>query len=190
MGAIVSYITNLLKDDDCQMLIIGLDSAGKSTIINAVSNPNDANNNLTTPTIGFMHRKFTINNVKFTAFDMGGQAKYKTMWVDFVPGIELVVFVVDCADRERLSQAVESFWDVAGHIDLEPNCGFVIAANKQDISGSLKGHELEEPFKLSELRNGDKKHPVRVVETSASTGMGISELFDKIKELRSIQRNI
>ena len=43
---------------------------------------------------------------------MGGQAKYKTMWVDFVPGIELVVFVVDCADRERLNQAVESFWDV------------------------------------------------------------------------------
>ena len=53
-----------------KLLLIGLDNAGKSTILAKLIEPYE--NARTTPTIGYKKDKFTRNGIDFEVMDMSG----------------------------------------------------------------------------------------------------------------------
>ena len=63
---------------DARILMLGLDAAGKTTILYKLK----LNENVTTiPTIGFNVETVTpVKNVSFTVWDVGGQEKIRQLW--------------------------------------------------------------------------------------------------------------
>jgi small GTP-binding protein len=91
-------------------LLIGLDNAGKTTILSRLIDPEHLNTDIT-PTIGFQKQKFTRNDITFEVLDMSGESKYRDLWKsnatttskdDRISGI---IFVVDSTNKMRLNVA-------------------------------------------------------------------------------------
>ena len=100
MGFWNSFLTWLkIKKKEANILIVGLDNSGKSTIVQYFQSPG-AKRTETVPTIGFrvdkikskflqlcpqkIHRLVTFvpidDGLTLTAFDMSGQSKYRSLW--------------------------------------------------------------------------------------------------------------
>jgi ADP-ribosylation factor-like protein 1 len=89
---------------ELKLVIVGLDSAGKSTIINrlrldqlgaAASQISDPM--ATVPTIGVNTEDITIKNVNIKVFDLAGQEKMRSVWKYYFSSIDGIVFVVDAS---------------------------------------------------------------------------------------------
>ncbi len=75
-----------------QILILGLDASGKTTIINRLKTGTHA---VTVPTIGFNSETIEFNNLTFHAWDIGGQDSIRKLWHHYYPNTDGVVFIVD-----------------------------------------------------------------------------------------------
>jgi small GTP-binding protein len=69
-----------LSKTEKNILIIGLDNAGKTTLINKLKSKK---NKSTVPTIGFNKDSFSKKNFKFNIFDMSGQQKFRPLWENY-----------------------------------------------------------------------------------------------------------
>lgn len=109
-----------MKKLQVNILIVGLNNAGKSTIISHFKNP-EVMSMITVPTIGFsieqfeskflscttycdIDKLFTLldQGVSFTAFDMSGGVRYRNLWEHHFKNCQGVVFVIDSSDKMRL----------------------------------------------------------------------------------------
>ena len=48
--------------------------------------------------------ELNIGNIKFNAYDLGGHLQARRIWRDYYPIVDAIVFIVDCADRDRVSE--------------------------------------------------------------------------------------
>ena len=87
-----------------RVLLLGLDSAGKTTILYALKT---GQNIQTVPTIGFNIETINYKNLELNVWDVGGQDKLRDLWRHYYPGTNGVIFVVDSADNTRLNTAKE-----------------------------------------------------------------------------------
>ena len=87
---------------DVRILTVGLDAAGKTTILYQM---NLGEMVTTSPTIGFNVETVEYKNLKFTMWDVGGQDKLRPMWRHYFLNTDGVAFVVDSVDKERIGQA-------------------------------------------------------------------------------------
>ena len=79
MGNIFSNIWNRLSfgRKDTRILMVGLDAAGKTTILYKLKLGEYVSS---IPTIGFNVETVQYKNIAFTIWDIGGQDKIRTMW--------------------------------------------------------------------------------------------------------------
>ena len=81
MGLLLSRLATAMNEFGsrrARILLLGLDAAGKTTILYKLK----LNENVTTiPTIGFNVEEVTpIKNITFTMWDVGGQEKIRPLW--------------------------------------------------------------------------------------------------------------
>ena len=77
MGGLFSYFRNLIGSKEMRILILGLDGAGKTTILYRLQ----AGEVVTTiPTIGFNVETVVYKNLKFQVWDLGGQTGLRPYW--------------------------------------------------------------------------------------------------------------
>eukprot|EP00842_Homolaphlyctis_polyrhiza_P003546 jgi/Hompol1/4192/HPOL_006975-RA len=88
------------------LLCVGLDNSGKSTIMYYLKHGTNELNQSTpieiVPTIGFTVESFTQHKISFTVFDMSGQGKFRDLWATYFECSDAIVFVVDASDRDRI----------------------------------------------------------------------------------------
>ena len=105
MGNFVSSLKKLLDSlgtSEARILMLGLDAAGKTTILYKLK-LNEAVSSI--PTIGFnVETVSPVKNVNFTVWDVGGQDKIRPLWKHYFHNTEGLVYVVDSADRERFNE--------------------------------------------------------------------------------------
>ena len=91
MGAIQSVFNSLFKlKRDVRILMVGLDAAGKTTILYKLKLGENIN---TIPTIGFNVEQVVYKNISFTMWDVGGQDKIRALWRHYYSGcVILCVF--------------------------------------------------------------------------------------------------
>ena len=125
------------------MVIIGLENSGKSTLLSALTNgqPTD-----TVPTIGLNVKVIQKGRVQMKCWDIGGQVQYRSEWSQYCKGCDVVLFVVDAAAPQKLSTARKELHKLLGSIGSKP---LLVLANKIDIKPHVGESELIEELQLN-----------------------------------------
>ena len=113
MGNFASVFKRLISSKkDIRILMVGLDAAGKTTILYKLK----LGENVTTiPTIGFNVETVEYKNINFTVWDVGGQDKIRPLWRHYYMNTQALTFVVDCNDRDddRIAKAGDDLHQIA-----------------------------------------------------------------------------
>ncbi|VDM99231.1 unnamed protein product [Thelazia callipaeda] len=180
---LLSQITTALKISrkSVNILVVGLDNSGKSTIINHMK-PSDARNNQITSTIGYVNEQFFFNNTKFLVLDMSGQGKYRNLWESHYKEIDGVIFVIDSTDQLRIAVARDELWLLLNHSDfMLRKVPILVFANKMEVNGSLTTSEISLFLGLNLISD----HNWEIYACCAITGQGLNYGFQWL--LESIQ---
>ncbi|CAD7005049.1 unnamed protein product [Ceratitis capitata] len=99
---ISSLLTRLFGKKQMRILMVGLDAAGKTTILYKLKLGEIVT---TIPTIGFNVETVEYKNICFTVWDVGGQDKIRPLWRHYFQNTQGLIFVVDSNDRDRINEA-------------------------------------------------------------------------------------
>ena len=99
LGGVWSYLYNLLGTREMRILILGLDGAGKTTILYRLQVGEVVT---TIPTIGFNVEQVQYKNLSFQVWDLGGQTSIRPYWRCYYTNTDAVIYVVDSADHDRI----------------------------------------------------------------------------------------
>ena len=176
MGTFFSNLwTKLLGVKDGRILMVGLDAAGKTTILYQIKIGEIVK---TIPTIGFNVESIKYKGLNLTVWDVGGQDKIRILWKHYFQNTDGIIFVVDSNDTERIADAAEELNKMINDEELK-DCIVLIMANKQDINGAMSPNEVTEKLGLGQI----KGRQWLVQGTSAATGQGIKEGLDWIASI-------
>uniref|UniRef100_A0A1B6DN14 small monomeric GTPase n=1 Tax=Clastoptera arizonana TaxID=38151 RepID=A0A1B6DN14_9HEMI len=171
MGLTISkLVSQLFENKQISLAMIGLDSAGKTTILYKLKLGEIIN---TIPTIGFNVESVEYKNISFTVWDIGGQDKIRPLWKHYLENIKGLIFVVDSNDKERIEEAKSALQAILQDCK-SPNTPLLVFANKQDITHAMNISELTQELGLKELNN---RHWY-IQKTCATTGEGLYEGLD------------
>ena len=172
------------SNHDARILMVGLDAAGKTTILYKLK---------FNETVSTIPTKFNVETVSpykgvtFTVWDVGGQEKIRPLWRHYFQNTQGLIFVVDSSDLERISEARTELFSVLESPEME-GVPVVVIGNKQDLPRALKSHELAQQLSLLQ----HKANPWHVQEACAKNGDGIYEathkLSDMVKEFEKSSR--
>lgn len=140
---------------DMRVVILGLDGAGKTSILSAMRGITLSGPPI--PTIGFNVESLEYKNLVFTLWDVGGQQKFRPLWKHYYHNTQAVIFVVDASDRSRFEEAQNELSKIVNERELK-DALFLIYANKQDITGCASVEELTDILCLQKLCCGRAWH--------------------------------
>ena len=122
------------SDKEAKILVLGLDNAGKTTLLKFLSN--DAPSKIEEPTKGFNVKTICKEGFKLNVWDIGGQSAIRTYWENYYDRTDALVFVVDSSDDYRLDETTSVFKILLAEPKLE-KIPILVFANKQDKSDAL-----------------------------------------------------
>ncbi|CAN7988908.1 unnamed protein product [Ixodes hexagonus] len=171
MGLTISSIfTRLFGKKQVRILMVGLDAAGKTTILYKLKLGEIVT---TIPTIGFNVETVEYKNICFTVWDVGGQDKIRPLWRHYFQNTQGLIFVVDSNDRERSSEAQDELQKMLNEDELR-DAVLLVFANKQDLPNAMPASELTDKLGLNNLRN----RSWYIQATCATQGTGLYEGLD------------
>jgi ADP-ribosylation factor-like protein 6 len=160
-----------LRRRDVSVLVVGLDNSGKSSLLNFLS-PSEIQTNDTTPTVGFSVEHFSCKGLSFTAFDMSGQNRYRTLWGNYYRTTNGIIFVIDSSDKTRILVAREEVQQLLSHSDISSrNIPILFFANKMDIRDSLSDVGVSSALGLDSITNKSW----HICSSNALSGEGVSD---------------
>eukprot|EP01119_Soliformovum_irregulare_P016685 TRINITY_DN486_c0_g1_i3.p1 TRINITY_DN486_c0_g1~~TRINITY_DN486_c0_g1_i3.p1 ORF type:complete len:181 (-),score=48.54 TRINITY_DN486_c0_g1_i3:142-684(-) len=169
-GSFAKLFKGLLGKKDMRILMVGLDAAGKTTILYKLKLGEIVT---TIPTIGFNVETVEYKNINFTVWDVGGQDKIRPLWRHYFQNTQGIIFVVDSNDRERVTEAAEELGKMINEDELR-EAVVLVFANKQDLPNAMNVAEVTEKLGLNKLRNRNWF----IQSTSAPTADGLYEGLD------------
>jgi len=157
------------SNQKCNILVVGLDDAGKTTILNQIM-PKKHQYSEVVPTVGFKVEQFTKNNINFTMFDMSGASTHRDLWTAYYTEAQAIIYVIDCKDKLRVCVAKKELDDMLVHADLkDKRIPFLFFANKMDIAGCLSPFECCTSLGLDDI----KTKPWHITHCCGLTGEGV-----------------
>ncbi|XP_077020665.1 putative ADP-ribosylation factor-like protein 5C isoform X2 [Tamandua tetradactyla] len=165
MGQLISKLMSIFGSQEHKVIIVGLDNAGKTTILyqflmNEVVH--------TCPTIGSNVEEIVLQKTHFFMWDIGGKEALRSNWNTYYSNTEFIILVIDSTDRDRLLTTREELYKMLAHEALR-DASVLIFANKQDLKGSLTTMEISQFLTLSAI----KDHPWHIQGCCALTGEGL-----------------
>ncbi|XP_051140760.1 ADP-ribosylation factor 1-like isoform X1 [Andrographis paniculata] len=181
MGSALSrFVKVLFARREMRILMVGLDAAGKTTILYKLK----LGDVITTiPTIGFNVETVEYKNVSFTVWDVGGQDKreevpavdlqIRPLWRHYFQNTQGIIFVVDSNDRERVTEARDELHRMLSEAELR-DATLLVFANKMDLPNAMKVPEITDILGLHSLRH----RRWYIQGTCATSGQGLYEGLD------------
>lgn len=156
------------------ILMLGLDSAGKSTLLYKFRYEDAFQ---TMPTIGFNVDMIEVGkNLTLTFWDVGGQKKMRELWSNFLEDTDGLLYVVDSSDKWRLEESRREFELILKNESIK-NVPVVVLANKQDLPGALNAEEITRRFKMKKYCSDRNWY---VQPCCAITGEGLAEALQRV----------
>eukprot|EP01041_Mallomonas_annulata_P009268 gene9268-19240_t len=155
------------RDREARVLVLGLDNAGKTSILAKLS---DANIDHISPTNGYNIKTLVHDLFKLTMWDLGGQKSLRTFWKNYFESTHALIYVIDSTDRRRMEET-----GVELHSLLEEPKLFgipvLIYANKQDLLHALSADDISRGLGLVGIRD----RPWHISPCSAKNGTGLAD---------------
>ncbi|KAI0318111.1 ADP-ribosylation factor family-domain-containing protein [Amylostereum chailletii] len=170
MGLLTIIRKNRQKEKEMRVLFLGLDNAGKTTILKKLNGEDIMS---VSPTLGFNIKTFVHGRYTLNIWDVGGQRTLRPYWRNYFEQTDALVWVVDSGDRLRMQDCKEELHSLLQE-DRLAGASLLVLANKQDIQGSMRDHEIEQALELPMI----KSHEWRIIACSAVTGENLVKGLD------------
>jgi ADP-ribosylation factor-like protein 3 len=136
-------LLNLLRklkksETEVRILVLGLDNAGKTTIMNRLSGDEIQD---IKPTQGFNVKSCQSDNFKMNLWDIGGQKAIRPYWRNYYDGTDVLIYVIDSTDTRRLQETGLELQELLKEQKLQ-KVPVLVFANKQDIMTALPGDQV------------------------------------------------
>ncbi|XP_034399497.1 ADP-ribosylation factor-like protein 9 [Cyclopterus lumpus] len=162
-----------------QVLVLGLDGAGKTSLLNCFSTgclePD------VQPTQGFNAVSINREDLHIEFLEIGGKEELRPYWRRYLSRALLLVFVVDSSNPALFPVAKTHLHEL---LASEPRLPLMVLANKQDLPGSCGITDLHEALSLSEV--GDRRLfliDTYVKKGEAELGSGVQDARDLIIQM-------
>jgi len=132
------------KEKEMRILMLGLDNAGKTTILKKF---NGEDIDTISPTLGFNIKTLEHRGYQLNVWDVGGQTTIRSYWRNYFEETDGLVWVVDSADRERLATCRDELHKLLQQEKLA-GASVLVFANKQDLEGSLTSEQIAQVLEL------------------------------------------
>lgn len=182
MGSALSSVFAQLfnQKKDTRMLMLGLDNAGKTTILHRLQLGEVVT---TIPTVGFNVEQLEFGKMNMTVWDIGGQMKIRPLWRHYFHGTQGLIFVVDSNDVERVDSedgdsAKEELHRLLVDSDLK-GVPLLILANKQDLPRAMSVANLTQALGLHNIRD----RPWFIQSCIANKGDGLYEGLAQMEKM-------
>ncbi|KIH50198.1 ADP-ribosylation factor family protein [Ancylostoma duodenale] len=157
---------------DHKIIIVGLDNAGKTTILyNWVTG--DVVD--TKPTIGSNVEEVNYRNLRLVMWDIGGQESLRNSWSSYYTHTNVMVVVIDSTDAARLPLIKQLLYEMLAHEDLA-KASLLVLANKQDKPNARSAADISSDLGLLTL----KTRKWQIHGCSAIKGEGLNTALDWI----------
>jgi len=178
-----------LLPENSKILFLGLDNAGKTTLLYMLRDDRMTTHN---PTLHPHAEELSIGSRRFRAFDLGGHEAARRIWKDYYADVDAVIFLVDASDRSRMPEARNELHSLFNTESLR-HVPFAILGNKIDIPTACSVDELRTYLGVPASSNyggGYHNVPVNAMRTGPSevfmvsllNKMGYSAAFNWISE--------
>uniref|UniRef100_U5EZE0 ADP-ribosylation factor-like protein 2 n=1 Tax=Corethrella appendiculata TaxID=1370023 RepID=U5EZE0_9DIPT len=162
------------KEKEMRILLLGLDNAGKTTILKRFNGePIDQ----ISPTLGFNIKTLEHNNYTLNMWDVGGQKSLRSYWRNYFECTDGLIWVVDSTDRMRLQSCKEELKQLLQEERLA-GATLLILANKQDLPDALTSSEIKDALELDLIVT----HHWSVFSVSAVSGHKLVDSIDWLIE--------
>ncbi|PVU85556.1 hypothetical protein BB559_006936 [Furculomyces boomerangus] len=165
-----TLLSGLFGKREMSIVMVGLDAAGKTTILYKLLNNVIAD---TYPTIGMNIETVEHKSVRFTIWDFGGTESVRLLWLRYYYHAQGIIFCIDSSDRDRIKEARDEFQNLLEDEQLK-NSLIVIFANKQDLPNAMTTAEITEKLELHSI----SQHKWHIQPTCAISGDGLYEGLD------------
>ncbi|KAL1914484.1 uncharacterized protein VTP21DRAFT_8867 [Calcarisporiella thermophila] len=170
MGLLSILKKNRMKEKEMRFLMLGLDNAGKTTILKRI---NGDDISTISPTLGFNIQTLEHKGYKLNIWDIGGQTSIRSYWRNYFEQTDGLIWVVDSADRVRMADCRQELFELLKEERLA-GASLLVLANKQDLSGALTPGEIRAALGLDVIAT----HHWAIQGCSAITGENILKGMD------------
>ena len=171
MGSVFNQsFQKLFSKKEIRILMVGLDAAGKTTILYKLKLGEFVT---TIPTIGFNVETVEYKNISFTVWDVGGQDKLRPLWRHYYQNTSAIIFVVDNNDGDRIDEARNELHKMLVEDELK-DAVLLVFANKADLPQAMSAAEITDKLGLNSLR----QRQCYIQSTCATSGDGLYEGLD------------
>eukprot|EP00697_Spironema_sp_BW2_P007492 gnl/Spiro4/21782_TR10681_c0_g1_i1.p1 gnl/Spiro4/21782_TR10681_c0_g1~~gnl/Spiro4/21782_TR10681_c0_g1_i1.p1 ORF type:complete len:195 (-),score=26.73 gnl/Spiro4/21782_TR10681_c0_g1_i1:140-724(-) len=136
-GLCSGFFHSLFSAPEYQVLVLGLDDSGKTTIVEKAKQlfmgipappPEKAR-----PTIGLNIGRIRVDGMKLVLWDLGGKHALRAIWEKYYPDAHALIYVIDVANPDRFS---ESFAELERLLANPDACQIpvLVVANKIDVT--------------------------------------------------------
>ncbi|XP_019233924.1 PREDICTED: ADP-ribosylation factor 2-B-like isoform X2 [Nicotiana attenuata] len=162
MGMSISkFVKMLFAKKEMRILMVGLDAAGKTTILYKLKLGEIVT---TIPTIGFNVETVEYKNSSFTI---------RPLWRHYFQNTQGLIFVVDSNDRDRITEARDELHRMLNEEELR-GATVLVFANKQDLPNAMSVAEITDKLGLHSLR----QRRWYIQSACATSGQGLYEGLD------------
>jgi small GTP-binding protein len=134
-------VTVELKPQSIQFCVLGMDNAGKSSIVNMLQGKGHVK---TKPTIGFRPTSMMLDeNTTVRFYDIGGGKKIRDIWGQYYHDAHAVIYVVDLSEKDetRLQDSKALFSATISHPFMTGK-PLLVLGNKSDVDGGMSIDDL------------------------------------------------
>ena len=166
------WLLSLFFSKNISITIIGLPSAGKTTLVRAMSNEDTES---VVPTIGVLHSTVKVGGLTFDISDIAGNKNAQVLWEEYCNGSNLILYVIDSADQEAVAASEQQLESLFANENIS-SIPILVIANKQDLPEALNPDDIMDKLKLQNVN--DRK--IKLFCTSAKLKTHVSDIIQWI----------
>eukprot|EP00047_Mylnosiga_fluctuans_P003022 m.227050 g.227050 ORF g.227050 m.227050 type:complete len:202 (-) comp11522_c0_seq1:77-682(-) len=147
MSSALRLFTRWFGAREVRILLLGLDAAGKTTILYQLKLGEIVT---TIPTIGFNVETVEAKGLHMVVWDVGGRNKIRPLYRHYYQNTDGIIFAVDANDHDRVEDAREQLAELLAEDQLR-NIPLLVLANKQDLPTATDPDALADALGLGKI---------------------------------------